>query len=40
MNDHALEHQAIAMNNPESEAFSEVSAILRVSFSVCAEGDR
>jgi regulator of sigma D len=34
-----LEHQWIALSNPESSSFSSVQAILRVSISVQAEGD-
>jgi hypothetical protein len=37
--DHMLEHKWIALNNPESSNFSEVSALLKVSVSVTHEDD-
>jgi len=36
---HALEHQWIAMFNPESEDISEITANLRVSFHIMTKGD-
>lgn len=36
---HTLEHQWIALSNPESSNFSSVQGILRVSITVQAEGD-
>ena len=37
---HVLEHQWVAMNNPESETFAEVSAVLRISVAVQGAGDK
>jgi hypothetical protein len=37
--DHALQHQWIGLNNPESEDASEITAYLKLSISVIRGGD-
>ena len=37
--DHALMHKWLILSNPESEEFGEVTAYLKISITVCAEGD-
>ena len=39
MNDHALTHKWLALSNPNSEVFNEVSGYLKLSISVSSEGD-
>jgi hypothetical protein len=39
MKDHAMQHQWIAMSDPSSENFSEVTAYMKLSISVAAAGD-
>lgn len=36
---HTIEHQWVALSNPESTNFTDISGILRVSITVQAEGD-
>ncbi len=36
---HALLHKWIIMSNPASENFGEVTAQLKISISICGEGD-
>ncbi len=37
--DHALLHKWIILSNPESENFGEVTAQLKISITICGEGD-
>jgi len=37
---HTIEHQWMALSNPDSINFTEIAGILRCSFSVLAEGDK
>jgi len=37
--DHALMHKWLILSNPESEEFGKVTAYLKISITVCAEGD-
>lgn len=39
-NDHAMLHQWVAMSNPSSENFNEVTAYLKISISVACQGDK
>ena len=39
MPDHALMHKWIIMSNPESENYGEVTAQLKLSITICGEGD-
>jgi hypothetical protein len=39
MKDHALMHKWIVMSNPESENFGEVTGYLKLSITICGEGD-
>jgi len=36
---HTIEHQWIALSNPESSNFTDLSGVLRLSISIQAEGD-
>ncbi len=37
---HTIEHQWMALSNPDSVNFTEIAGILRCSISVLAEGDK
>ena len=37
--DHCLQHQWIALSNPESQSFNEITGYLKVSISVIGEND-
>ena len=37
--DHALLHKWVIMSNPESENFGEVTGQLKISITICGEGD-
>jgi hypothetical protein len=39
MKEHTMEHQWIAMSDPSSDNFSEVTAYMKLSISVAGEGD-
>lgn len=39
MKDHTMEHQWIALSDPASENFSEVTGYMKLSISVAGEGD-
>jgi hypothetical protein len=39
MPDHSLLHKWIILSNPESEDYGEVTAQLKLSITVCGEGD-
>ena len=39
MKDHAMLHKWIVMSNPESENFGEVTGYLKLSITICGEGD-
>lgn len=39
MKDHAMLHKWIVMSNPEGENFGEVTGYLKLSITICGEGD-
>lgn len=39
MKDHCMMHKWIVMSNPEDENYGEVTAMLKMSISICGEGD-
>ena len=39
MPDHSLMHKWIILSNPESENYGEVTAQLKLSITICGEGD-
>lgn len=40
MEDHALQHMYLVMNNPEAQDFSDVSAYLKISIAITGSADK